>query len=465
MTNSKNRAELKAELKAKTDKLVSQDKELFANLSDKEITKIKKERAKGFREENRELLDGLKIKDKYADNQEKWDNTEELNEFDWKLSEENIEILIEQSRYHDINNNLEKIKIEEFNKETVEKMMLELLNDYLYRKEDRYVARTNHSYNSEQLDQLNELVSYFVKNMVKIEWIDHKELVEDLIKYKAYKPLFDNLERFKGVNRKEVVEKLLEEYNSSWHNSENYDLLREIANHLEKLEWIIDHKELVERMATRYNGMSLAYNLEKFKWIDYKKLARNLMRRGVVNAVTCYIEKFKWVDRKEIAEEIIEKRSNVHSLLENLKNFDWVIFNFNKKQSEDLFKGELDYFASALKDLYEYWEDQNEDDDFEGQVMRHYNIILSMIDNLEKFEWLNHEELAEKLIENSLADVVAKKIEKFEGVDYKKLAEKIVKSGDWDELVKNISKFPWVTEDDIKVWFKEYQETNENWAY
>ncbi len=64
MTNSKNRAELKDELKAKTDKLVSQDKELFANLSDN--TKIKKERAKGFREKNRELIDKGREKNEFV---------------------------------------------------------------------------------------------------------------------------------------------------------------------------------------------------------------------------------------------------------------------------------------------------------------------------------------------------------------------------------------------------------------
>lgn len=61
MTELNNHAELKAELKAKTNELVSQDKELFANLSKEEITEKKKERAKEFREENRELIDRNKI--------------------------------------------------------------------------------------------------------------------------------------------------------------------------------------------------------------------------------------------------------------------------------------------------------------------------------------------------------------------------------------------------------------------
>lgn len=56
MTELKNKAELKATLKAKTDELVSKDNELFANLSKEEITASKKERAKKFREENRDLL-------------------------------------------------------------------------------------------------------------------------------------------------------------------------------------------------------------------------------------------------------------------------------------------------------------------------------------------------------------------------------------------------------------------------
>lgn len=65
MEESKNKAELiKAELKAKTDKLVSQDKELFVNLSKEEITEKKKKRAKDFRKENRDMLNDLKTKKK-----------------------------------------------------------------------------------------------------------------------------------------------------------------------------------------------------------------------------------------------------------------------------------------------------------------------------------------------------------------------------------------------------------------
>lgn len=56
MTHSKNRAEIKTELKAKTDTFVSQDKELFVNLSKKEITDKKKERAENFRQENKDIL-------------------------------------------------------------------------------------------------------------------------------------------------------------------------------------------------------------------------------------------------------------------------------------------------------------------------------------------------------------------------------------------------------------------------
>lgn len=56
MTNSKKRSDLKSELKVKTDELVSQDEELFANLSKDMIRERKINRADKFRKDNAELL-------------------------------------------------------------------------------------------------------------------------------------------------------------------------------------------------------------------------------------------------------------------------------------------------------------------------------------------------------------------------------------------------------------------------
>jgi len=456
MTNSKNRAELKAQLKAKTATLVSRDKELFANLSKSEITEIKKERANEFRDKNRELIDELKTKE-----------NEGLSEIYWKLNKEDVETLIENSwDLIIIEDNFKKIKLEEFDKEEIENLMLNVLDGYLGWKKYIYNIRWDVSSIIERLYQSGKLVSYFINNMVKIKWIDHKKLVENLIKYGAYKPLLDNLEKLEWIDRKEIVDMLMEVIVSEDIGENNFDLLSEIANHLEKLEWVINHKKLAELMTCHFYVINLVHNLEKFEWIDYKKLAEDLIKKDLGCRVADYIDKFIWVDRKEVADKIMKidtSSAGKESLLGNLKKFDWVIFN--KEKSEEMFQNLLDKFRYALDNFYQYWQDQDEDDDFDERLVYYNNVILSMIDNLEKFEWLNHQELAERLIEYELADIVAQKIEKFIWVDHKKLAELIVKSGYWGEVIMNIENFPWVTENDIEVWFKEYQEIDENWAY
>lgn len=67
MIDSKNHAELKADIKAKTDKRVSENNELFANLSEGKITEKKKERAQAFKEENKELLNTYKNQSQNVD--------------------------------------------------------------------------------------------------------------------------------------------------------------------------------------------------------------------------------------------------------------------------------------------------------------------------------------------------------------------------------------------------------------
>ncbi|HRX64009.1 MAG TPA: hypothetical protein P5060_02800 [Candidatus Absconditabacterales bacterium] len=58
---------LKDKVKTQTDELISQDKELFANLSKEEITEKKKERARNFREENKWLLDNIRERKKLVE--------------------------------------------------------------------------------------------------------------------------------------------------------------------------------------------------------------------------------------------------------------------------------------------------------------------------------------------------------------------------------------------------------------
>ena len=67
MIDSKNRNDLKADLTTKTDKWVSENNDLFANLSESEITQKKKERAQAFKEENKELLHAYKNQPKHVD--------------------------------------------------------------------------------------------------------------------------------------------------------------------------------------------------------------------------------------------------------------------------------------------------------------------------------------------------------------------------------------------------------------
>lgn len=95
MNNLKNdiqltKANIKLKLKSKTDKLVSQDKELFANLSKENITKEKKERANSFRKENADLLNENKLlikRKKVSQYKEAFDQRDRKNVLENKIKD------------------------------------------------------------------------------------------------------------------------------------------------------------------------------------------------------------------------------------------------------------------------------------------------------------------------------------------------------------------------------------------
>lgn len=64
--------------------------------------------------------------------------------------------------------------------------------------------------------------------------------------------------------------------------------------------------------------------------------------------------------------------------------------------------------------------------------------------NLDRFEWLNHEEVAELMILEWHSRHLVENIDKFEWLDDRKLAEMLILSWKAEYLFQNIKKFKWI---------------------
>ena len=80
--------------------------------------------------------------------------------------------------------------------------------------------------------------------------------------------------------------------------------------------------------------------------------------------------------------------------------------------------------------------------------------------NLEKFEWLDHQDLASILIDKWFCDSVAKNLEKFEWLLNKEIAEKLIMFWEWDSVIKSLEKFIWI--ESILLYIKYFSKINVN---
>ena len=67
-----------------------------------------------------------------------------------------------------------------------------------------------------------------------------------------------------------------------------------------------------------------------------------------------------------------------------------------------------------------------------------------IVENLDKFEWKDHMEIARNLIKTWRWWFVVSNLEKFELIDYMEIVKRLIKAWEWWTVAKNLEKFKWI---------------------
>lgn len=343
------------------------------------------------------LLDNKKATKRYL---ESLGEGRRLNKKDSKrisnklVEEDNIEILVE---------NLDKF--EWLNKEVA---------DYLVNKLTRY---------SGTQDEHRIWWMAVAKNLDKFEWLDYKEMAESFIKGRQFDILVEYLDKFEWLDPKEIVNYMI-----------NNGRIRTLACDLHKFKWLkwLD-KEIAEKLIEDNDESELARNLDKFEWLD-KDIADKLIEAWELRRVSENLDKFKWLDHKEILREMVrrERLSSAFSVRSprNLSKFKWL----DKEMADYLISNGCKLDLELNLGVFD-WLDK--------EIAEKLNIRY-VVGHLEKFEWLDHKKILDRLIEDECWDILANNLEKFEWLDHKRVADELIKHCEWHTLVETVDKFKWL---------------------
>jgi len=266
-----------------------------------------------------------------------------------------------------------------------------------------------------------------VLEIFKDKDIDHQKIARVFIGSRSgvhyESTLVKNLEKFKNLDLDDIVDRLLKEGEGNL-----------VAENLEKFIGI-DHQKLADQLIESYRKYAIADNLEKFEGLDHQKLADQLIESNTGNAVANNLDKFEGVDKKEVAQKLIDS-DQLEAVISNIQNFNGLV---NRKEiAQQAFDHGLEeYLVKNLKN-------------FKG--INHQQTALKLID-LGKTEliinYIDHfsgldQEIALKLIE-ALSEkkgslkfyyLFSNRLEHFKNLDHQIIAQKIIEAGGGDDVSK-----------------------------
>ena len=350
-------------------------------------------------------------------------------------------------------------------------------------------------------DEERKSMRWLVENIDKFQWLDYKEVAEKAMKIWMWGKLAKNLEKFKWLDHKELVKKWM----ASRSSDEDRKWLR-LINDLEKFTWLDDNdrKDIAEKFLLfcnhqviknpdlrspivwnyEYRGWEiLVKNIDKFKWLwlDYKAITEKLMKKWYWEDVGYYIDKFKWLwlDSKWIGKKLMEYWYSDYlvSILDSkLRAWELCEWLDRKKLAEKAMEdGEWVYLAYNFQKFKWLWLDQevivewvikeiekeaerskHNMERFPGLVGDRRSLWWdALTDNLDKFEWLNYQKIAERIMNDDFWPV-AENLEKFEWLD-KEIANRLIKAWYYKEVAKNLDKFEWLDKEIAKELIKRWE--------
>jgi len=265
--------------------------------------------------------------------------------------------------------------------------------------------------------------SLVANNLEKFEGVDHKEVVRSLMRSNDFGSVVHSLEKFDGVDHGKIAQWLME------HNQ--FGIL---ANNLEKFEGV-DRKKIADWLMENKQYSCIANNLEKFEGVDHDNLITCLLTGSSddLSVLLNNLEKFEGVDYNDLAKRIIHQRRI--SILRGRGRL--VKFGLLDKSVSDLLI-ESNEPVLVLENL-----DSFEQVDFEALLEK---LILinpaTLLQNIEKFEGVDHSEIAKQIIDASDygSEHVAGHLYKLRGLDAE-VAEKLIANGRLQNVIDNLDKF------------------------
>ena len=211
--------------------------------------------------------------------------------------------------------------------------------------------------------------------------------------------------------------------------------------------------------------LSTMWEDEKFGWDELKKFGhRN------INLVFKYREKFQWITYPEFIDYLISCGNyRFEDFLKYLDNFKWLNYEDtlirihgqyrNRNFTEKLIEKGSWFTVKTIEMLIDdnKWDIVvNHIDKFEW--ITHWEILDKLIEwwvcravaeNPNKFQWISHQEIANKLIEKRAWYILVECLDKFEWLDYPEIANKLIDKWYWYRVAGNLEKFYSVNHQEI----------------
>ena len=274
--------------------------------------------------------------------------------------------------------------------------------------------------------------SYLISNLYSFEDLD-KEVAQKLLE----NGLRDELKRKQEFQEwqwfekwdNEFAIKLIENWYLEyvWYALNNFEGLdKNIANKLTELPWIrdryilmdnldkfewLDCNEFVEKLLESPN-QSFLDQFDKLWWLN-KKTANILMENRKTGTVFYHMDKFEWLDQMIVAKKMIEE-------------WRW------HEVAMDIHLLKPEYHKEIADELINSWNTRN---------------IEVLLQNLNKYKWLNHQEIVDKLFEIWKWWLVDLYFNVFKGLNRKEILNKYIEYWLWDPVRRNLKEYEWLSND------------------
>ena len=284
------------------------------------------------------------------------------------------------------------------------------------------------------------------KNISKFDEDDHEKIMEELIRNKYYDEVLRYMDDFRWVDFKEATDRILvlkrefkdeSEKNNTFSRISYEEIINNIENENEinfwwkplrslqlsksEIKWIWDKlvelwkydyladnldafykildQEVALKLIENWKEYEVAKNPKAFNWKISKKITELLLEKKMAKVISENIEYFEWLNY-EVAENLMKVRA-YHKLCNNIKNFN---SDIHKNIAEKLINNKTAWTLWAkdpsryLMMFYKNFENLDDNEIIDQLIAAKKFAVIST--HIDKFDWINHYDLAEKIIDN-----------------------------------------------------------------